>query len=63
MAARKHSYHYIKRLEKLVALLAVAFDEMDRIGEFEAKQKPIPLKKLRGQKDHKIASLDWALIL
>lgn len=39
-----------KRLEKLVALLAVAFVWAHRIGEFEAKQKPIPLKKLRRQK-------------
>jgi len=40
----------IKRLEKLVALLAVAFVWAHRIGEFEAKQKPIPWKKLRRQK-------------
>lgn len=40
----------IKRLEKLIALLAVAFVWAHRIGEFQATQRPIPLKKLRKQR-------------
>lgn len=40
----------VKRLEKLIALLAVAFVWAHRIGEFQATQKPIPLKKIRKQR-------------
>jgi hypothetical protein len=39
-----------KRMEKLLALLAVAFVWAHRIGEVEAKIKSIPLKRLRQQK-------------
>lgn len=41
---------HIKRLEKLIALLAVAFVWAHHMGEFQARQKPIPLKKLRKQR-------------
>lgn len=40
----------IKRLEKLIALLAVAFVWAHRIGEFQVTQKKIPLKTLRKQR-------------
>lgn len=39
-----------QRLEKLIALLAVAFVWAHRIGEFQATQKRIPLKTLRKQR-------------
>lgn len=39
-----------QRLEKLIALLAVAFVWAHKIGEFQATQKRIPLKTLRKQR-------------
>jgi hypothetical protein len=39
-----------KRIEKLLALLAVGFVWAHKIGEWKATIKPIPLKKLRNQK-------------
>lgn len=39
-----------KRIEKLIALLAIGFVWAHKIGEWKASIKPIPLKKLRNQK-------------
>lgn len=39
-----------KRIERLIALLAVGFVWAHKIGEWKASLKPIPLKKLRNQK-------------
>lgn len=39
-----------KRIEKLLALLALGFVWAHRIGEWKASIKPIPLKKIRNQK-------------
>lgn len=39
-----------KRIEKLIALLAIGFAWAHKIGEWNALLKPIPLKKLRNQK-------------
>lgn len=40
----------LKRIEKLIALLAIGFVWAHKIGEWKACLKPIPLKKLRNQK-------------
>lgn len=39
-----------KRIEKLLALLAIGFAWAHKMGEWKASIKPIPLKKLRNQK-------------
>jgi hypothetical protein len=39
-----------KRIEKLIALLAIGFVWAHKMGEWRAKLKPIPLKKLHQQK-------------
>ena len=39
-----------KRIEKLLALLALGFVWAHRIGEWKASIKPIRLKKIRNQK-------------
>lgn len=40
----------LKRIEKLLVLLAIGFVWAHKIGEWKAKIKPIALKKLRNQK-------------
>ena len=39
-----------KKIDKLIALLAIGFVWAHKIGEWKAEHKPIPLKKLRNQK-------------
>lgn len=40
----------LRRIEKMIALLAIGLVWAHRIGEWKAKLKPIPLKQLRQQK-------------